>query len=85
MTYQNEVFTIEDISAEAVPTGTFEVHVTLTDGHETIISKITVLIYKAPTFDDAVDEGGSVEGVQDVNEDGVTVTESSDGQEGSGE
>lgn len=64
--YEKEQIVIADISSPAVPTGTFKIHVTLTDGIETVFQEVNVLIYQAPNYgksdDDSLegDEGGAV-------------------------
>ena len=46
--YQNGKIQIEDISSPDVPAGIFTIIVTLSDGIETVIKDIKVLIHEAP-------------------------------------
>ena len=51
------IISIEDISSDLVPTGTFSILVTLSDGTESVATDITVKIYDAPVYEDSADEG----------------------------
>ena len=50
------MISIEDISSDLVPTGTFSILVTLSDGTESVVTDITVKIYDAPVYEDSADE-----------------------------
>ena len=56
MSYSDGVFGIEDISAEEVPVGTYQILVTLSDGKESVVTDISVIIHDAPIFEDDVEE-----------------------------
>lgn len=49
--YQNGKIQIEDLSSPEVPTGTFTIIVTLSDGIESVITDITVIIHEATSFE----------------------------------
>lgn len=73
ITYHEDWFVIEDLSSADVPTGTFEMIVTLTDGKNSLITDIQVLVYAAPIFEDSDSAGGAFgyfEGVTEENSGG---------------
>lgn len=71
---------IEDLSSVNVPTGSFELIVTLTDGKDNLITDVLVIVYAAPIFEDqsAAGDFGYFEGVTEENsdEDGAAASNS---------
>ena len=51
MTYTYGGFQIEDLSSEDIPSGTFTIVVTLSDGKLSVVTDITVIFYDPPVFE----------------------------------
>ena len=47
---------IEDVSSSSVPAGEFELSVTLTDGKESVVQAVTLIIYPAPEYENDEEE-----------------------------
>ena len=60
---------IEDVSSSSVPAGEFELSVTLTDGKESVVQAVTLIIYPAPEYENDEEE----EPIEEVD---IEVTES---------
>ena len=72
MELRSQEFVIEDLSSPDVPSGTFYVLVTLSDGQITVESAIKVVLYEPAVYD-------SIEGVETVeisDSDGTVDSES---------
>ena len=61
-TFVDGVLHIEDLSSPVVPFGTFSLFVTLSDGVDSLVSHITVLIYEAPIYEDEFESNLILEG-----------------------
>jgi hypothetical protein len=72
MTFTDGELKIDDLSDEIVPSGTFSVIVVLSDGTESVITDITVIIYDPPVFADTEEEAPVSKADIEVTLDSVT-------------